>query len=96
MHDPGLQVATVFYVDKTTFLKDVATRVPDVIVLSESSPLDRTRTSHLLQAILPQQALRVIVIRPEDNILEVYDKQCLKVTHNSDLISLIRHDGSDA
>ena len=91
MREPGLQVATVSYVDPATFLKDVATGVPDVIVLSESSSLDRNRTSQLLQEISPQQTLRVIVIRPEDDILEVYDKQCLKATHNDDLISLIRH-----
>ena len=96
MHEPELQVATVTYSDLTTALKHLAPGFPDVIVLSECSPLDRTRTSELLHGISPQKTLRVIVIRPDSNILDVYDKQCLKATRNDDLINLIRYRSSGA
>jgi len=91
MREPELQVASVTYADPTTILKEVESAYPDVIVISEAGPPDLPQTSELLHRILPQEILRVIVIRPDDNILEVYDKQCLKVTSNDDLIALIKN-----
>lgn len=91
MREPELQVATLTYSDAASFLKDSALLFPDVIVLCEARPLNWTRTSELLYGISPEETLRVIVIRPDDNILEVYDKQCQRATHNDDLINLIRH-----
>ena len=91
LREPELQVETATYANSTTFLKDIGFVYPDVIVISEAGPLDWIQTTELLHRISPQQVLRVIVIPPGGNVLEVYDKQCLQVTHNDDLISLIRH-----
>ena len=90
MREPELKVATAAYGDPATFLKEVAQASPDVIVVSEAGSLDWNWTSELLHGLLPQKTLRVIVIRLDDNILEVYDKQCLKVTNNEGFMTLIR------
>ena len=91
VREPELQVATATYADSTTFLEDVDHAFPDVILLCEADPLEWTRKFELLQRIPAQEHLRVIVIRLDDNILEVYDKQCLKVTNNEGFMTLIRH-----
>ena len=91
MREPELQVATATYADSTTFLEDVDHAFPDVILLCEADPLEWTRKFELLQRIPAQEHLRVIVIRLDDNVLEVYDKKCLKATRKNDLINIIRH-----
>jgi hypothetical protein len=91
MNEPNLQAATVTYTDHHAFLEQGAYTHHDVLLLSEASPLDWIHTSQILRGISPWKNLRVIIIRLEDNLLEVYDKQCLKMTHNSDLISFITH-----
>jgi hypothetical protein len=90
MSELSLQIATASSVDLATYIKAFGTRVPDVIVTSESNPLDWTGISELLHRISPTEMLRVIIVRLEDNTLEVYDKQSLKMTRNEDLISLIK------
>ena len=63
---------------------------PDAIVLSELTRSDSLHTSEFLRELYPEENLRVIVIRLEDNILEVYDKRCLRIKNDSDLIDLIQ------
>ena len=91
MRDPEFDVSTVTCADPTTFLKDIDHAIPDVILLCEPDALDQTQTFELLQRIPAHEHLRVIVIRQDDNTLEVYDKRCLNLTHNTDLITLIKH-----
>ena len=80
MREPELKLATAAYSDPTAFLKEVAQVSPDVIVVSETGSLDWNWTSALLHGLLPRQALRLIVIRLEDNILEVYVNYLRKKT----------------
>jgi len=92
MREPELQVATATYAESVTLLQDAARISLDVIVISEAGPPDWGQISELLRSVSPQESLRVIVARPDDNVLEVYDKQFLEVTSNDDLITLIsRH-----
>ena len=91
MGESGLQVVTQPCNDPAAFLKEVSNVLPDVIVVSEAGEVGWTRISEILHGISPEEPLRLIVVRLDDNILEVYDKQCLKATHNDDLISLIWH-----
>lgn len=91
VREPEFNVSTVTCADPTTFLEDVDHAIPDVILLCEVDPLVWTRTFELMHRIPAREHLRVIVIRRDDNILEVYDKRCLDLTQNTDLITLIRH-----
>jgi hypothetical protein len=87
--EPEIQVAITAYVDPETFFEDVAHILPDVIVMGAISPLDWTQIPELLHGISSEKALRLIVLRLDDNLVEVYDKQCLKTTRNEDLIPII-------
>jgi hypothetical protein len=92
MREPEFQVATATYADSVTLFRSAARVSLDVIVISEAGPRDWDHISELLRSVSPQDTLRVIVARPDDNVVEVYDKQCLEVTRNDDLITLIsRH-----
>jgi hypothetical protein len=87
--DSELQVATTTYVDPTTFYQDVAHISPDVIVMGAVKPLDQPQICELLHGASSHKVLRWIIVRLEDNIVEVYDKQSLKPTRNKDLLRLI-------
>jgi len=88
--EPELAVSTVTYVDPNELLKEPLAN-HDIIVLCEVSPLDWIRTCELLRGHSHQKNSRVIIIRLEDNVLEIYDKQYLKVARKNDLINIIRH-----
>ena len=90
MREPELQVATATYAEPTAFLMDVVRIDPDVIVISEACPIDWIQTSDLLHKISLQQIVRVIVARLDDNVLDVYDKQRVKLTCDDDLITLVK------
>lgn len=75
--------------DQSAFLNEILESVPDVIVLSEVEPVDFALTAEILHSVLADH-VRLIVVRLDDNILEVYDKQSMRMTHRDDLISLIR------
>jgi len=88
MREPELQVE-VTRANPSAFLNQVARVYPDVIVLSEAIPLDWTRNCKLLRGISPQETLRVIVARLDDNVLDIYDKQCLELACNDELVTFI-------
>ncbi len=76
--------------DPAAFIKEILKEAPDVIVLSEVEPVDQILTLEILHNVLAD-SVRLIVVRLEDNILEVYDKQRIKTTREEDLITIIRH-----
>ena len=88
--DSGLKIATVTFTDLTALLKEVSKKNPDIVVLSESNALDYIRTSEFLRGISPQKTLRVIVIRLQDNVLEIYDKRRPTMTRDRDLINFVK------
>ena len=87
--EPGLEVSAVSYGNRKDLLSSLEAG-PDTILLNESTRTESMRTSEILRELEPEENLRVIVVRLEDNMLEVYDKQCLKLTNNADLIALLQ------
>jgi hypothetical protein len=75
--------------DLAAFLEESLRAVPDVIVLSEARPVDWMLIPEILHTILAD-SLRLIVVRLNDNMLDVYDKYRIKVTRNEDLIAFIK------
>ena len=88
--EADLQVSGVAYADESTFLQDITELRPDVILLNEAGPLDSARILDLLQNLPTLAALRVIIVRPDDNRIDVYEKKQVLATHSDDLIALIR------
>ena len=97
------QVFRVTYSDDDSFLEEVVQDRPDVILVNETVLPDVARTLELLSA-MPSADLRVIVMRPNDNAIDVYarpsqiaataayEKHKVVITGVEDLIDLVtRH-----
>ncbi len=97
------QVFRVTYTDDDSFLEEVAKDRPDVILVNETVLPDAARTLELLTA-MPLADLRVFVIQPDDNAIDVYarpsqiaataayEKHKVVITEVEDLLDLVaRH-----
>ena len=91
MHEPEFRVTTSIEADLATLRIDVDDTSPDVILFCHTQPHDWPRTFEILNKVPDQEYLRMIVIRRDDNILEIYDRRCVELTRNSDLITLMKY-----
>ena len=89
-HETGLTVSGVTYADETTFLNDVSQMCPDVIVMNDAGPLDAAQLCRLLDHIPAREALWVIVVRSDDNMIDLYKKQSVVTSQSHDLLALIQ------
>jgi hypothetical protein len=87
--DEALQVESIAYVDMTTLLRALEDRRPDVIVLTEESPLDATRLLDLLSVIRTNDWLRIIQIHHDDNTIDLYDKRQVMISQSQEVFKLI-------
>lgn len=87
-----LQVSGIAYADDASFLQDVSALRPDVILLNAEGPLDSMRILELLSGLPSLVSLRLIVVRPDDNQIDVYEKKRVIVASRDDLLNLIRQD----
>ena len=88
--ETDLQVSGISYADGATFLEDVSQARPDVILLNENGPLDSARIFELLNGLPGLASLRLIIVRPDDNTIDMYEKKQVVATHIDDLLHLIR------
>jgi hypothetical protein len=71
--DARLRVIRGFYVEDAAFLTLVCLCQPEVILLNESDLLRCERIRTVLPQISPAADLRVIVIRPDNNFVHIFD-----------------------
>jgi hypothetical protein len=90
--ESDVQVSDVAYADDTTFLQDISRIRPDVILLNADGPLDSVRILDLLKDLPSLASLRVIVVRPEDNLIDMVEMKRVVATQSDDLLGLIRRD----
>ena len=90
VHETDLQVSGISYADDDTFLHDVSDARPDVILLNEAGPLDSARIFELLKNLPGLATLRIIVVRPDDNTIDLYERQRVEAIQSNDLLALIR------
>ena len=93
-HETDFLVSGITYADETAFLQDVSDKRPDVILLNEAGPLDSVQIFELLKNLPTIATLRVIIVRPDDNAIDVYDRQRVIATQSRDLIGLVRNAGN--
>lgn len=99
-----LQVSSSRYTDELEFLYKIAKKRPDAIVLNESTPLNTARILKLLFSIPSLTDLRVIIVRLNDNLVDVYEmpkqavakneyeRQQINVTNQKELVAVVRGD----
>lgn len=68
-----LQVLGTKYTNDIAFLEDITQSQPDVILLNESTPLNSGRMLDLLFSIPVLTQRRVIIVRLNNNVIDVYD-----------------------
>ena len=90
LQEADLQVTGITYSDEIAFLQDVSHARPGAILLNEAGPLDSVRIFELLKDLPALATLRVIIIRPDDNTIDVYEKRRIIVARSGDLLALIR------
>jgi hypothetical protein len=68
----GLQVSYTRYTNELAFLDEIVEYRPGMILLNESTRLNRAHIFKLLFSILSLAGLRIIVIRLGNNMIEMY------------------------
>jgi len=90
--EPNLQVSSITYIDDVTLLQEISHAQPDMVVLNEARLLDSVRTVELLMKILEDLTnSQVIVIRPDSNTIDIYEKREITAYEGCDLLALIRN-----
>lgn len=86
----GLRISGIAYKDKATFLREIARVQPDAILMNEIGMANPGQICEWLKESPVPETVRVIIVRADDNRVEVYEKRTITVAHRADLISLIR------
>ena len=68
-----LHVTGMKYTSDIAFIEDIKQNQPDVILLNESIPLNSTRILNMLFSLPCLTGRRVIIVRLNNNIIDVYD-----------------------
>jgi len=90
LHESDFQVSGIVCKDETSFVQEVSSRRPDVVLLNEEGRLDSRRILELLGAVTALSALRVLIVRPDANTIDMYEKKQVVARQIDDLLSLIR------
>ena len=88
--EADLRVSGVMYTEEAVLLQDIARICPDVIVLNETGPLASAQAFEMLEAVANGGNLSVIVVRSDNNTIDVYEKRSTTVTKSGDLLALVR------
>ena len=89
-HEADIRVSEIIYTSESTFIQDVLSMNPDVIVFHETGPLNSDRIFELLKAIPETGTLRVIILRSSNAKIDFYEKRTVTATHSQDFINLVR------
>ena len=82
-------VWNINYADEGTFVQDVLSTRPDVIVFHEAGVLDSDRIFDLLRAIPTLETLRVIILRSSSTAMDLYEKRTINATDSRGLLALV-------
>ena len=91
VNDPALQLEIVPYIDDAGLVRRLEQRPPDVMLLTEESPLDLIRILNVLKAAPASAALRIIIVRRNFNSIELYEKRQVAVASSQDVLMLIHN-----
>lgn len=88
--DSGLQILTVLATDMTTFFQEVTRLSPEVILLNGVSHLETIKFCELLNTLPAEASLRLVIVRPDDNVIDVYEKRRVVAARSGDLLTIIK------
>jgi DNA-binding NarL/FixJ family response regulator len=88
-NETDFQVSTMNYSEPEIMLRDIDQIKPDVFLFCEASPVDRDLTTELLHKVLARRETHAIVIRQDDNIIDVYNKNARPARDLYELLALL-------
>ena len=77
------------YTNRSALLDTACRFQPDTIVLNESAPLSSAEVFMLLNEATMFTRLRIIVIRLENNFIDLYEKRRITASHHDNLVTMI-------
>ncbi len=86
--EADLEVFGIPFLNSEDLARVINESEPDVIVLDEIGHL--TRLTGLLPLLNNVSKLRIVVVSSQDNLIRIYNKHEVLVTHASQLINIIR------
>ncbi len=86
--EAGLKVVGTHPADEGALLTKVARFRPDVVLLEAASPL--TDPVRLLSLVQHYPALRVVVMNPDRDVAEMYDRTEVAMAEVANLLAVIR------
>lgn len=90
------QVTTMNYSETEIMLRAIDQINPDVFLICEADQSDRARTTELLHKLLARDTLRAIVIRQDNNMIEVYGRHARPAHDLHELLALLEAGSSDS
>jgi predicted glycosyltransferase len=88
-NETDFEVSTMNYSESEIMLRDIDQIKPDVFLFCEASPVDRDLTTELLHKVLARRETHAIVVRQDDNIIDVYDKNARPARDLHELLALL-------
>ncbi len=88
--EADLRVSAVAFGDELTFLRNVLEIQPDVIVFNESGPLYLARIFELLMSLPFRSVIRIIVIRQNNDTIDLYERRQVIAYRHSDFAAFVR------
>ena len=86
--EPDLNVIAITPEDEAALIEEIRRSQPDAIVLDEGSHL--IDAAQLLALLKDYPELRVVVLRADNSLAQIYAKQQVVVARITDLVSVIR------
>lgn len=89
-HQGEIEVQTMDSQDKTLLFQEVSHLSPPTILVRGDGSWESARFCELAGALPTLTSLRVIVVHPDDNVIEVYERQRIIASQADDLIAIIK------
>jgi hypothetical protein len=89
------QVSTMNYSETEATLMAIDKINPDVFLICEADSSIQARTTELLHKLLARDAVRAVVIRQDDNMIDVYDKHARPAHDLQELLALLEEGPPD-
>ncbi len=87
--EPDFQIEIMSFSELDSTLGDLKSGDARIYLVCEANHGDQLRTMQLLRDILPRELFRVVVIRHDDRMVDVYRKQRLPINSFEDLIAIL-------
>jgi chemotaxis response regulator CheB len=87
-HDAGIDVLGIAGGDISELMQHVRKFRPNVIILHDQSP--SSAITNILTQTGAQYPMRIVVVEPDDNQMQVYDRDRISVAQLRDLLDVVK------